>query len=141
MSVGKPEASWLGLLVTLAYVSAVLVPCAPPTVSSIPEAVSHHHAGHSSPRSESELGLSPHAAVHPDSTSTVKSPRTSLVAFCECGCDLPGAAHSKARTQSNGLKASEPTWIPPTVQADFLESTVVLVDEPTFAIETVPISC
>ena len=141
VSVGKPEASWLGLLVTLAYISAVLVPCAPPTVSSISEAVSHHHAGHSNPGSESEVGLSSHADVHPDATSAAKSPRTTLVAFCECGCDSPGAPQSKARAKSNGLKAHEPTWIPPSARADFLESAVVLVDEPTFAIETVPISC
>jgi hypothetical protein len=130
----------IGVLVAVAYSGVAMMPCTPVGAVPVTPAPHHDHAAASTEALGHEP-VAPGEAHFPASARHTEHPETtSLLAFCACGCDAPGGAESKTRTQSNALKAPEPTWLPPAGEARFPESQVLSLAEPLRKIDTVPIS-
>ena len=129
----------IGVLVAVAYSGMAMMPCAPVGAVPATTAPHHDHAAAAAGALEHEPVATGEAHSPASGSHAEHSETTSLLAFCACGCDAPGSAESKTRTQSNALKAPEPTWLPPSGADSFPEAPVLFFAEPLLTIDTVPI--
>jgi len=130
----------VGLVAAVAYGGMVITPCTPAgavTTAPVPQL-----APPAASADEHQHDPVANGEAHPPkgSSHSQHAATTSLVAFCACGCDAPGAAESKTRMQSNALRGHAPSWLPPSGDATFPETPVLLLAEPLRTIDNVPVS-